>query len=197
MTLQALREKVGDATFFRILRDWFAQHRYGNVDTADFIALAERDSHRNLHRFFDLWLFTPGQEVTASAARRGATSRAGAHAAAPPPPRRASVRRRVNDGGVQPPAYPPKRRVPSWPLISVQQRPFHPGQESWRGFPQERWCCQALVFARQSSRQGVVGRQAAAAQPGRGERESLARREVQPAARAPRPRRTAAAPTAR
>ena len=32
MTLQALRVEVGDATFFRILRDWFAQHRYGNVD---------------------------------------------------------------------------------------------------------------------------------------------------------------------
>ena len=48
MTLQALRVEVGDATFFRILRDWFAQHRYGNATTADFIALAERDSHRNL-----------------------------------------------------------------------------------------------------------------------------------------------------
>ena len=52
MTLQALRVEVGDATFFRILRDWFAQHRYGNATTAEFIALAERDSHRNLRGFF-------------------------------------------------------------------------------------------------------------------------------------------------
>jgi hypothetical protein len=34
---------------FRILRDWAAQHRYGNVTTAQFITLAERDSGRNLH----------------------------------------------------------------------------------------------------------------------------------------------------
>jgi aminopeptidase N len=36
MTLQALREKVGDDVFFRILRDWAAQHRYGNATTAQF-----------------------------------------------------------------------------------------------------------------------------------------------------------------
>ena len=29
MTLQALREKVGDTDFFHILRDWAAQHRTG------------------------------------------------------------------------------------------------------------------------------------------------------------------------
>jgi aminopeptidase N len=59
MTLQALREKVGDPTFFRILRDWAAQHRYGNVTTPQFIALAERDSGMSLGHFFDVWLFRP------------------------------------------------------------------------------------------------------------------------------------------
>jgi aminopeptidase N len=59
MTLQALREKVGDATFFRILRDWATEHRYGNVGTAQFIALAERDSGRDLGHFFDVWLYRP------------------------------------------------------------------------------------------------------------------------------------------
>jgi aminopeptidase N len=68
MTLQALRVEVGDATFFRILRDWFAEHMYANVTTADFIALAQRDSHRDLRGFFDKWLFTPGPVVTAPAA---------------------------------------------------------------------------------------------------------------------------------
>ena len=68
MTLQALRVEVGDATFFRILRDWFAQHRYGNATTAEFIALAERDSHRNLRGFFCLWLFKPGRVGTANPA---------------------------------------------------------------------------------------------------------------------------------
>jgi aminopeptidase N len=44
MTLQALREKVGDGAFFTILRQWFAEHKYGNATTQDFIALAERVS---------------------------------------------------------------------------------------------------------------------------------------------------------
>jgi aminopeptidase N len=59
MTLQALREKVGDRAFFQILRDWAAQHRYGNVTTPQFIALAERDSGMSLGHFFDVWLFRP------------------------------------------------------------------------------------------------------------------------------------------
>jgi aminopeptidase N len=59
MTLQALREKVGDEDFFRILRHWAAQHRYGNVTTAQFIALAERDSGMDLDHFFQVWLYQP------------------------------------------------------------------------------------------------------------------------------------------
>ena len=35
MTLEALREKIGSATFFQILRDWVAQHRYGNASTQE------------------------------------------------------------------------------------------------------------------------------------------------------------------
>jgi aminopeptidase N len=67
MTLQALRVEVGDATFLRILRDWFARYRYRNATTADFISLAERDSHRDLDGFFRLWLFTPGRVGAAPA----------------------------------------------------------------------------------------------------------------------------------
>jgi aminopeptidase N len=80
MTLQALRVEVGDATFLRILRDWFAEHEYGNATTADFIALAQRDSRRDLSRFFQKWLFTPGPVV---AAATGARQPAGALAARP------------------------------------------------------------------------------------------------------------------
>jgi aminopeptidase N len=64
MTLQALREKIGDPAFFRILRDWIVQHRYGNATTKDFIALAERDSGRNLRHFFDVWLYRPGKPTS-------------------------------------------------------------------------------------------------------------------------------------
>jgi aminopeptidase N len=64
MTLQALREKVGDDTFFRILRAWYAENKYGNVTTADFIALAERESGRQLGEFFDAWLFEEGRPTS-------------------------------------------------------------------------------------------------------------------------------------
>jgi aminopeptidase N len=57
MTLQALREKIGDTVFFGLLRDWATQNRYGNVTTAEFIALAEQQSGMNLQRFFDVWLY--------------------------------------------------------------------------------------------------------------------------------------------
>jgi aminopeptidase N len=61
MTLQALRELIGDPTFFRILRSWYAEHRYGNVSTADFVALAERLSGRDLGGFFQEWLYREGR----------------------------------------------------------------------------------------------------------------------------------------
>jgi aminopeptidase N len=61
MTLQALREKVGDDVFFSILRDWAAEHAYGNVTTDEFIALAERESGQELGDLFRVWLFEPGK----------------------------------------------------------------------------------------------------------------------------------------
>jgi aminopeptidase N len=59
MTLQALREKIGDDTFFALLRDWATLNRYGNVTTAEFIDLAERHSGMDLEHFFDVWLYQP------------------------------------------------------------------------------------------------------------------------------------------
>ena len=64
MTLQALREKVGDFTFFQIMRSWAAQNRHGNVTTAQFIALSEQLSGMNLHHFFDVWLYEPEKPVS-------------------------------------------------------------------------------------------------------------------------------------
>jgi aminopeptidase N len=61
MTLQALREKVGDATFFPLLRAWYAQNKYGNVTTSDFIGLAEQTSGQDLDHFFRVWLFEEGR----------------------------------------------------------------------------------------------------------------------------------------
>ena len=61
MTLQALRNEVGDDTFFRILRAWYSENKYGNVTTADFIALAERESGRQLDALFQEWLYEEGR----------------------------------------------------------------------------------------------------------------------------------------
>ena len=60
LTLQALRERVGSATFMRILRKWLSDNRYGNVTTEDFIALAEAESGLDLDRFFYVWLLREG-----------------------------------------------------------------------------------------------------------------------------------------
>jgi aminopeptidase N len=57
MTLQALRETIGEADFFALLRTWYAENRYGNVTTADFIETAERVSGEELSPFFQAWLF--------------------------------------------------------------------------------------------------------------------------------------------
>jgi aminopeptidase N len=64
MTLQALREKLGDDVFFSILRTWYAENRNGNVTTADFIALAERISGQQLDGFFTVWLYEAGRPET-------------------------------------------------------------------------------------------------------------------------------------
>jgi aminopeptidase N len=64
MTLQALREKVGDMAFFRIMRDWATENRFGNVTTPQFIQLAERDSGLDLQKFFTVWLYTEGKPTS-------------------------------------------------------------------------------------------------------------------------------------
>ena len=44
MTLEALRERIGDDAFFAVLRRWAAAHRGGDATTPDFTALAARRS---------------------------------------------------------------------------------------------------------------------------------------------------------
>jgi aminopeptidase N len=63
MTLQALRDKVGDQRFFAILRAWAAEHRYGNATTPQFVALAQRVSGMDLRHLFQVWLYDRGRPV--------------------------------------------------------------------------------------------------------------------------------------
>lgn len=58
MALQALRGKVGDKTFFKILKGWPAQHEGGNARVADFEKYAEKISGKSLTPLFDTWLRT-------------------------------------------------------------------------------------------------------------------------------------------
>ena len=57
LTLQALRVTVGDDAFFRILRQWASSKKDGNATTAEFIALAEQVSGKQLDQLFHDWLY--------------------------------------------------------------------------------------------------------------------------------------------
>lgn len=59
MTLHALRSKIGDDAFFRVLRTWASDE--GNGTTGQFIRLAEQVSGRQLDPLFRAWLFTSGR----------------------------------------------------------------------------------------------------------------------------------------
>ena len=60
MTLQALREQVGDDDFLGILRTWVDDNRGGTASTEDFIALAEEISGDELDELFQTWLYEDG-----------------------------------------------------------------------------------------------------------------------------------------
>jgi aminopeptidase N len=61
MTLQMLRERIGDTAFFKLLPAWTKLHRYGNASTADFIKLAEKISGQQLDDLFQTWIYTTGK----------------------------------------------------------------------------------------------------------------------------------------
>jgi aminopeptidase N len=61
MTLEALRQKVGTRDVLALLRRWATERRYGHGDIADFIALANEVSGRDLGHFFHRWLFQRGK----------------------------------------------------------------------------------------------------------------------------------------
>jgi aminopeptidase N len=61
MTLHVVRKAIGDDAFFTLLRRWPAEHRYGNVTTAEFIAFVERLSGKDLGPLFQAWAFTAGK----------------------------------------------------------------------------------------------------------------------------------------
>lgn len=61
MTLQKVREAVGDTTFFSVLRGWAETHRHGNASTQDFTEYVERKSGKDLGALWDVWLYGDGR----------------------------------------------------------------------------------------------------------------------------------------
>jgi aminopeptidase N len=59
--LQALREKLGNRMFFRIMRGWLKAHAWGNASVAQFTVFAERVSGRDLDHLFYEWLYKNGK----------------------------------------------------------------------------------------------------------------------------------------
>ncbi|GAA3094646.1 M1 family metallopeptidase [Streptosporangium carneum] len=64
MTLHALRQRIGDPAFFKLLKTWNAEHKYGYVTTEEFVALAEKISGKQLDNLFDAWLFGTKKPTT-------------------------------------------------------------------------------------------------------------------------------------
>jgi aminopeptidase N len=67
MALQALRNVIGDARYWTLLRRWVADHRGRNGSTAEFEALAEEVSGRDLTGFFDAWLHSTAKPAPTAA----------------------------------------------------------------------------------------------------------------------------------
>jgi aminopeptidase N len=61
MTLEALREQIGDDAFWRLIRRWAKRKGGGHGRTGQFIAMAERVSGQELGPLFRAWLFTPSR----------------------------------------------------------------------------------------------------------------------------------------
>lgn len=59
LTLQALRNRIGERDFWTTLRTWLRDHRYGTATVPQFDALAERVSGERLDGFFQAWLRAP------------------------------------------------------------------------------------------------------------------------------------------
>jgi len=56
LMLHALRLRIGDEAFFRLLQHYAWKHRDGNAGVEDFLLAAERVSGEDLQAFFDSWL---------------------------------------------------------------------------------------------------------------------------------------------
>jgi aminopeptidase N len=58
LTLHMLRRRIGDESFFALLRDWTTRYRHGTAVTDDFTGLAANYAHESLRPLWDAWLYS-------------------------------------------------------------------------------------------------------------------------------------------
>ena len=58
--LHMLRERIGDESFFKGLRDYYSTHREANATTEDLRRAVEKSSGKNLKEFFARWVYGAG-----------------------------------------------------------------------------------------------------------------------------------------
>jgi hypothetical protein len=66
MTLQALRNEVGDTAFFKTLRTGYAGNRYGN-DHRGLHRARGADQRKHLDALFEAWLLQEGRPAACDA----------------------------------------------------------------------------------------------------------------------------------
>jgi aminopeptidase N len=71
MTLQVLRDQIGDEAFFKLIRRWTKRKGGGHGRTGQFINMAERVSSQELGPLFRTWLFDPTRPALPSPMRSG------------------------------------------------------------------------------------------------------------------------------
>ncbi|MDE0231361.1 MAG: M1 family metallopeptidase [bacterium] len=59
LTLVALRDYLGDSSFFAMLRTWHETHRYGNATTSGFLSLVEETGGTPARELVESWLYDP------------------------------------------------------------------------------------------------------------------------------------------
>ena len=112
MTLEGLRQILGEDAFFALAKAWVAENRYGNAGTADFIALTKRiaaeragfesSNLAKLDTYFQQWLFTAGKPAMTPATFFASTSVPGDVTGTVPPTLGLEIGRRRRFGAFVP-----------------------------------------------------------------------------------------------
>ncbi|MCB9232174.1 MAG: M1 family metallopeptidase [Bacteroidia bacterium] len=61
--LHMLRDRIGDEFFVKSIRVYYERYKYGNALTNELQRIMETESRKDLKKFFQQWLFTPGHPV--------------------------------------------------------------------------------------------------------------------------------------